>query len=269
LTWEKWWNVNAARVDLSRATRDEVYLGLNLVVELDGASKGGKGRVWECGTDGKPRWEIKDLERPIDARLLPNGSVLIAEHSPPRVTERRRDGAVVWEYLPPGQPVACQRLPNGNTFIATCNELVEVNREKAVIFSIKLPMHMVFFGSKLRNGHVVYVASNNRVVELDTTGKELNSISIENSGSWASVEVLANGNFLVALYNSKKVVEINRAGEVTWQCNVEAPGHATRLRNGNILVASIEGRRIAEIDRAGKEVWRHTTPGRPFTAYRR
>jgi hypothetical protein len=265
----EWWKANADRVDLTRVNREEAYLGLNLVVELDGANRGGKGRVWECGADGRPRWEIRDLNRPIDARLLPSGNVLIAEHGPPRVTERQRDGTVVWEFRPAGQPVSCQRLPNGNTFITTYNELLEVNRDKAVVGSIRLPNLMIFYGCKLRNGHYVYVASNNHVVEVDAAGNQIVSAAVENSGGWASVDLLANGNFLVALYNAKKVIEITRSGKVAWQCEVEAPGHATRLRNGNTLVASIEGRRVVEFDRSGKEVWRQATAGRPFHAYRR
>jgi DNA-binding beta-propeller fold protein YncE len=151
----------------------------------------------------------------------------------------------------------------------TYNELLEVTREKAVVFSAKLPTQMVFYGQKLRNGHYLYVSNCNHIVELDAAGKEVQSVSVENSGSWASVELLPNGNFLVALYNARKVIELDRTGTVTWQCDVESPGHATRLRNGNTLVASIEGRRVAEFDRAGKEVWRQASVGRPFHAYRR
>ncbi len=269
MAWDDWWKANADRVDLARAGRPETSLGLNLIVELDSADRGGPGRVWECGADGRPRWEITNLQRPIDARLLPGGRILVAEHAPARVTERERDGRVTWEFSPNGHPVSCQRLPDGNTFIATYNELLEVNHDKVVVSSIKLPSIMVFHATKLANGHYLYVTSNNCVVELDSAGKELASIPVENSGGWASVERLAGGTLLVALYNAKKVVEVDRAGKVLWQCDVESPGHATRLPNGNTLVASIEGHRIVEFDRAGKEVWHQTTPGRPFHAYRR
>jgi hypothetical protein len=267
--WDEWWRSNGDRIDLTRASRLEASLGLNLIVELDSANRGGPGRVWECGADGRPRWQITNLNRPIDARMLPNGRVLVAEHGPPRVSERERDGRVVWEFAPSGQPVNCQRLPNGNTFIATYNELLEVNRAKEVVFSLKLPTTMVFYCSKLRNGHLLYIASNNRVVELDATGKELSSISVEKSGGWASVDRLVSGNLLVALYNAKKVVEIDTSGQVKWQIEVDSPGHAVRLASGNTLVASIEGQRIMEFDRAGKEVWRQATSGRPFHTYRR
>jgi hypothetical protein len=270
LAWEQWWKANGPRVDLARAGREEADLGLNLITELDKPNGADKGRVRECGVDGRTRWEIRDLTRPIDARLLANGHVLIAEHGQPaRVTERRRDGTIVWEYAPPAEPVTCQRLPNGHTFVATYNELVEVDRDKTVVFSFKQPAMMIFCARKLRNGHIIYVSSGDRVVEMDASGKELLSVNIDNAGGWASVESLPNGNFLVAMYGAKKVVEVDRVGNVRWQCDVQAPGHATRLRNGNTLVASIEGRRIVEFDRTGKQVWQETTEGRPFHVYRR
>ena len=77
----------------------------------------------------------------------------------------------MWEYTPPGHPVTCQRLPNGNTFVATYNELVEVDRDKTVVFSAKVPTMMVYCARKLRNGHYIYVSSGDHLVELDSGGE--------------------------------------------------------------------------------------------------
>src|SRR5262249_16245554 len=86
--WEAWWKADGAKVDLARLSRTEPLLNLNLVSELDGSGPAGAGRVWEFGADGKSRWEISNLNRPIDARVLPGGRVLVAEHGAMRVTER-------------------------------------------------------------------------------------------------------------------------------------------------------------------------------------
>jgi hypothetical protein len=265
--WEAWWKQQERRVDLTRLNLDDVYLGLNVVAELDGAGRGGS-RIWECGPDGKARWEISNVSRAIDAHLLPGGRVLVAEHGHSRVTERDRDGKVLWEQRVENQPVSCQRLPNGNTFIVTYNELLEVTPANAVVFSSKRP-GMIYHGQKLRNGNMVYVQSNNQLVEVDPRGNELKTVSVGNTGGWASVEKEPSGTYLVALYSGRKVVEVDDRGKVLWECSVESPGHATRLRNGNVLVASIEGRKVMEINRAGTVVWQQATQGRPFHVYRR
>jgi hypothetical protein len=266
--WEAWWKDHGDKADLTRLSREEALLGLNVVTELDGSGGPAGGRVWECGADGKARWQIQNLSRPIDARVLSGGRILVAEHGGNRVTERDRDGKILWEYKTRSQPVSAQRLANGNTLIATYNEIVEVTRDNKVVFNHERP-GMIYNAQKLRDGHIVYVTSNNQVVELDAAGKQVNLVTVGQTGGWASVERLVGGGYLVALYSARKVVETDRSGRVVWECNVESPAHASRLRSGNTLVASIEGRKIAEYDRSGKEVWKQATQGRPFHVHRR
>jgi len=264
--WETWWKEHSSRLDLTRVNLEETYLGLNVIAELDGQARGG--RVWECGPDGKPRWEITNVNRPIDAHLLPGGRVLVAEHGNSRVSERDREGKVLWEHTLTSQPVSVQRLPSGNTFIVTYNELLEVTPASKVVFSVRRP-GMIYHGMKLRNGNMIYVNSNSQVVELDPSGREMHLVPVGNTSGWASVEKLHNGHYLVALYSGRKVVEVDNSGKVIWEAAVEAPGHATQLRSGNILVASIEGRKIIEINRSGTVVWQQATQGRPFHVHRR
>jgi hypothetical protein len=265
--WEMWWQEQKDRLDLTRVNLEESYLRLNVIAELDGSARGG-GRIWECGPDGKVRWEILNVSRPIDVQLLPGGRVLVAEHGNSRVSERDREGKVLWEFRVEHQPVSVQRLLSGNTFIVTYNELLEVTPSNKVVFSVRRP-GMIYHGAKLRNGNMVYVTSNSQVVELDPTGREVRMVPVGNTSGWASVEKLNNGNYLVALYSGRKVVEVNESGKVLWECQVESPGHATRLRDGNVLVASIEGRKLLEINRSGAVVWQQATQGRPFHVHRR
>src|SRR5262249_23315390 len=111
--WAAWWQDQGTLVDLAGI---DVHreLGLTLVAELD------SNRVWEFGPDGKMRWQLTNLQGPMDAHLLPGGRVLVAEHNVPRVCEYDLQGRELWQYpVVNGNPIACQRLPNGNTFIAT------------------------------------------------------------------------------------------------------------------------------------------------------
>ncbi len=232
-----------------------------------------EGRVWEAGPDGSARWSFNGANRPIDARSLPGGRVLVAEHGANRVTERDRKGNILWQHTLASQPVVCQRLPNGNTFIATYQELLEVKPDKTVVYSHKAKNGMIYHAEKMRDGRFVYVTSGNTVFELDADGKEvktINTAAFGNTSGWSSVEKLPSGNYLIALYSNNKVVEVDGAGKVVWQCTAKNPGHAMRLRNGNTLVANVEGRTVVEYDASGKnEVWNVKAPGRPFHAWRR
>jgi HEAT repeat protein len=268
--WEAWWKEKGDKVDLDRLKQAEAMLGLNVITELDGGARPGvAGKVWECGVDGKPRWQIENIQRPIDAQVIPGGRVLVAEHGLARVTERDRAGNILWEHKTAALPVSCQRLGNGNTVIATYSELLEVTRDNKVVFNHKVTGAQLYYGQKLRNGHYLCALSNNRLLELDDRGKAVLTVNLPNSSGWSSVEKLTNTHYLVALYSANKVVEVDPAGRVTWELAVRNPGHATRLRNGNTLVASISGQYVAEFNREGKEVWKQVTPGRPFHVYRR
>src|SRR5262249_33502939 len=65
-TWEDWWKTHAERVDLAKVKSHE-FLGLTLIAESQRPD--GSGKIFECGRDGKPRWEIK-VKNPGDARWL-------------------------------------------------------------------------------------------------------------------------------------------------------------------------------------------------------
>ncbi|HZT78914.1 MAG TPA: HEAT repeat domain-containing protein [Gemmataceae bacterium] len=263
--WEEWWKANAGKADLARLRLEEPLLGLNLICDYDGVPGAG-GQVWECGADGKPRWKLA-VPGAIDARILPGGRVLVAEHNTNRITERDRANKVLWETRTTSNPVSCQRLPNGNTFLATYNELREVTREGKAVFSYQKP-GSIYYAEKLRNGHILYVTSNGQVIELDGTGKELRTVRVGNTGGWGGVELLPGGRLLVALYSEARIVELDASGKVHWEVKVQNPTWATRLRNGNTLVASTEGKRVVEFDRNGKEVWKQATEGRPFRVRR-
>src|SRR5439155_7177891 len=96
--WDKWYQASKDKIDLARLTDNEAHLGLMTVVEYDSARGQPTGRVWEAGRDGKPRWVISGLLGPMDAQVLPNGRVLIAENSGMKITERDTQGNVKWEY---------------------------------------------------------------------------------------------------------------------------------------------------------------------------
>jgi hypothetical protein len=265
--WDAWWTEHANKADLARLSADETPLGLTLICDCDVDNQPRVGRVWECGPDGKQRWKIDDVKNPADIELLPDGRLLIAECQGFVVTERDRQGKVLWTRRVDNYPVSCQRLPNGNTFIASYSELLEVSRDGKAVYSHKKKGN-IYCARKRRNGNIIYAHGDGAIVEIDPDGKEVHSITVEGLSSWAGIEVLPNGRYLISKYSQNRVVEIDKAGKVHWECTVQTPAWCTRLHNGNTLVASTDEHCIVELDRSGKEVWKQETKGRPFRVRR-
>ncbi len=265
--WASWWRDRGSQRPLPALEQVQPHLGLTVLAEMD------SNKVWEYGLDGQPRWKLENLQGPIDAQVLPSGRILIAEYQGQRVTERDLQGKVLWEKrLPNGNPIVCQRLPNGNTFIATHNQLLEVGRDGKEIYAHNRGQDAFVFGAqKLRNGHIVCISNQGTVLELDAlTGKEIKQLRQGNhNGGWCAVEALPGGHFLIALLSSGKVLELDGAGNTTWECRVPGACHATRLPNGHTLVASMMNRRVVEVDREGKTVGELATSGRPWRVHRR
>jgi HEAT repeat protein len=266
--WTEWWDKHGGTLDLAKIDLDQRLLGLTLIVTLDGATRG---KVWEVGLDGKARWEINDVQGPIDARVVPGNRVLIAEYYGRKVTERDFTGKILWTFDVPNRPIAVQRLPNGNTLIGTNTDIQEVTPDGKTVFS-----HRAMAGGsissvqKLRNGNVVYVTYNGQLVELDGTGKQVRDFKFTTTPQGLfSVEVLPGGRYLIPLYGANKVVEFDPSGKTVSEVPVIRPNTACRLPNGNLVVSNMNDNKIVEVDRTGKVLWEQKVEGRPFRVRRR
>jgi len=269
--WEDWWKRNGATADLARLNDAEPLRGLTLVVEVDnnGGFNGTSGRIWECGPDGKQRWEMTTVGGPVDVQVLPGGRFLVAEYYTRKVSERDRTGKLLWEYGGlTNNPVSCQRLANGNTLIATMQDIVEVTPDKKKVGNYPRPPGTVYHARKGKNGHTFYLA-NGQIYELDPAGKQVRATNVGNTSGWGGFDVLPNGHFLVASYvANNRVAEFDAAGKVVWEAPTPSPTRVQRLRNGNTLVAGGNQAFVIEYDRAKKEVWKVATRGRPFSVLR-
>jgi HEAT repeat protein len=265
--WEAWWDKNQARVDLAQLDREEADTGHKVVCELQGGAQGG-GRVFEYGPDDRIRWQFDNVNGPIDVKPLPGGRVIIAEINANRVTERDRQGQILFEAKFDNSPMACQRLPNGNTFVATYTEIAEVTREGKTVYSYRKPDQRIYYAHKLRNGNIIYVTAQGQIYELTEAGKEVRRVQAGDTSNWGSVELLPNGNFLVARCGLHQVVEIDPTGKELWKVDVQWPTWAKKRSNGRVLVASAHDGQVVEFDRDGKAVWRQKLTGRPCRVHR-
>jgi hypothetical protein len=262
--WANWWANHQAAVDLDRLD-PAGELGYTLLTQLDPR---GIGRVLEIAADGKPRWQIDNLRYPVDARVLRNDRVLIAEYNGNRVTERNFKGDILWSKAV-SLPNNVQRLPNGQTFIACQNQLLLVNLQGNEVFRHPRPAHDVLSAQRLRNGQYFIITNRGLAVRLDSTGKEIRQFASGPVQQFVGLDVLPAGKFLVPQTAANQVVELDADGKVSWKAPVPLPISAVRLSNGHTLVASFQGQRVVELDKAGKQVQEIKPDGRPWKARRR
>ena len=280
--WADWWKEHGRGLDLAKIDTARRVLGLTLIVQLELRRKVvgrvGRitytGRVSEIGPDGKPRWEITDLDYPIDAQVVGPNRVLITEYRGRRVSERTFKGETVWTKQLTTYPAGARRLANGHTLINLRQQLIEVDRKGNEVFSHRCQAGWIVGYGRTRNGNTVVLDYAGNCVHLDSSGKQVRRFRIQNharSSIGNHVDVLANGNIVVPETNGSKVAEYDSNGRKVWEASVTQPTSVRRLRNGHTLVTSRYSRTIQELDRNGKQVWQYrlTTSGNLFHADRR
>jgi HEAT repeat protein len=275
-TWSKWIADNQSKIDLTNVGDRESYLGLITICEYDNQVGQIFGQVWETPRGGAKRWSFggnNTVQGAMDAQTLPNGRVLVAENNQNRITERDTTGAIKWEYRIPvvngvsTNPICVQRLPNGNTFIASYNSVMEINVNKEIVYRHNPgPQFYIFSAHKAKNGNIVAITAQGQILELDAkSGQQKNMTQALTQGNWCSVEMMPNGNYLVASMATNSVREIDRKnGQEVWSKQFPGVFRATRLPNGNVIAASMTTKQVAEFDRAGTTRWSVTCQGRPW-----
>jgi HEAT repeat protein len=269
--WHEWWKKHQAKVDWTKLEEPPKMLGRTLIVLLDQNS------VLELGPDNMPLFEVRGVVFPLDAQMIDDGRVLVAEYHANRVTERNARGEVLWTKGNIQGPQVAQRLPNGNTFIATAYKLMEYDKDSNLVLDVNLAddnLQKIMKAMKLDNGEIVCMQADARIVRYDARGTELHSFQIQIGTRLfgGRIHMLPTGRVLVPLNAEGKVVEYDSRGKIIWEVPFEQPIAATRLPNGNTLITSMDPSVGAvEVDRAGVHLWsyQHASNTRVTRAIRR
>lgn len=276
--WAKWLAENEKNVDMTRLTRENLYLGYTLIVQYNNRIGAGMrvnvGEVYELDTKKNVRWKFEVNSYPVDAQVVGGNRVIIAEYNGNRVTERDTKGDIKWEYNCGGNPFQVQRLPNGNTFIAMQSRLIEVDRNKNEVWSMQRNQGDIIRARKLPNGDVCFITNqgvNGTYTRMEAkTQKTIKSFNVTGvQVLFGCMDVLANGNIIVPHYQQQRVVEYNQDGGQVATFNLNWPNSVVRLPNGNTLIASQNTRQIVEFDTNRNQVATHTCDGQVFVARRR
>jgi hypothetical protein len=116
---------------------------------------------------------------------------------------------------------------------------------------------------------------NHRVIEVSMVSKTIvwqhGTTGTSGTGrnylnSPGSVQLLDNGNILIADTGNNRVIEVTRRHRTVWRYgdsdsggSLNGPSFACRLENGNTLITDSGNNRILEIDRSGRKVMEFVT----------
>jgi hypothetical protein len=271
--WAAWWKDEADRIDPTRFEDFDCPLGYTLVVEFNTR------RVWECAADGTVRWELRDLAGPMDAQVLPNDRVLVAEALTKTIREYDHKGDVKWEKKLDFEPHGCRRLANGNTFVTASDRVMEFASDGTEVHSFKSKSAVKSNAiCNLGDGHVLVTGVNSfQAVDVRTDGKWDWYTSLPHpGGEIVDVQALAGGRFLLADAEKGRVVEMKvtpkgereeAEGKVLWEAKVPGVCGVARTPGGGTLVST--NHKVMELNRDGQVVWQKDTDGYPRRVYRR
>ena len=213
----------------------------------------------------------------------PAYSVLGADNG--RVSIVNPKGEVEWQFENKAEVHDIALLPNGNVMFVAGPTVVEMTKEKKVVWKHVAKQKEGYKGrieihafQRLDSGLTMVAESGNaRIVEVDADDKIVHEIALTIDKPDAHRDTrmarkLENGHYLVCHEGDGKVREYDRAGKVVWSYALElgdrprSPGHgpeghgvevfgAVRLENGNTLIAGGNNNRVIEVTPAGKIAW--------------
>jgi outer membrane protein assembly factor BamB len=187
-------------------------------------------KVAERNRKGEIQWE-KSVQEPLVAQRLPNGRTFIA--TPTQLLEVDRTGKEVWTYSRPESEgiMKAQRLGNGDIALIVNPGLLRGTIEPVFLRLnptgekeiTRFAVGQRTSGGRIdvmSNGHIlVPMRDDNRLVELDATGKEV--WKVDHPQPIAAVR-LANGHTLINSYSEFRTVEVDAAGKVVWEYKADS-----------------------------------------------
>ena len=167
-------------------------------------------------------------------------------------------------------------LPNGNVLIAWSDEVVEMTREKKVVFRFAKSVDAKEIGTveRLENGTtlIAELGPRPRLLEVAADGSIIIEVPLQPETDNAHMQTrmarkLPNGNYLVPHLLAFKVKEYSPAGKVVQEFPTDLtdlggrgaenwPFTAIRLANGNTLVNLTHGNKTVELNSTGKVIWK-------------
>jgi hypothetical protein len=259
--WTQWWAQKGGAVDLVKFPFVPKISGTTEIVERDNSF--GQGRVVCLGPDMKEKWRLMKAGGVSDARLLPNGQLLVADLFNARVLEFNPiTGDESNARQMQSQPISSIPLANGGQLIVCRGSVIEFDKMGTKVFDYPRQNQDIQAGARLPNGDTIVVVFQQQpntpnCFRIDAKGKEVGKPIVLGPTQDAHV-IDVVGEDHVVVCEQDKVAEYDlKTAKLTWKYDCDRPTSVQRLFNGNTLIASVSANRAIEVDPDGNIVWEY------------
>lgn len=234
--------------------------------------------------DSSNDWTIQLEKGCRDIRLLENNRVLVSYSDGFAEFDLRTQKKVAEVRNPKfSKTETVTRLPNGNTILGMGRRgisFAEVDPAGNVVQAVNFPkLHTIRLMRLSPEGHFMFGANTDRVIEADWTGKILVNLRLEGAKHIYWIRKLETG-YRVSTGYSHSIVDVDLNGTVLRDLGGDDDLHffsrPFELRNGNVVVSHWTGHKpddskkapqILEYDPQGNVVWKWHDPERAGTIH--
>jgi hypothetical protein len=190
------------------------------------------------------------------------GNYLVSLSGQRKVAEMDKTGKIIWSYSNLGSVESALRVNTGETLIAdgSSSKIVQVSPNSSVKtlgneFALSTFRYPSWVDSVDGNSIIVTDNGSNKIMEF-VNGKSTWSYSTGLLRPRSAV-YLSNGNILISDTGNRRVLEINKQGNIIWSFDeyMDKPVHAIRLSNGNTLITDSGLSRVLEVNFRRQVIW--------------
>lgn len=260
--WQEWWAKDNKPLDqFAYVPR---ISGRTMLIQMD-FRFGSVGSVIELGPDMKERWEITGLASPMDAKILPDGRIAVAEHNGNRITFRDTQGNVLSTRTIGGanrvygNPQQLELLDNGNLLVICRNLVAEMKLDKdEEVMRYVRNRYDISGATRLPDGKTLLLLQNgpDHCMFIDEKGKEIENTKLKFGMPYYQGYVNKSGPDRVLVTEMNQVAEYDlKENKRIWSLPTNQPRSVQRLPNGNTLYVDASNNRLVEVTPEKEEVW--------------
>jgi HEAT repeat protein len=274
--WQRWWHHHNSGLDLTKILQGPERPGLVLSYEFSPPVSAQGSHIADvslCGSDGLPRWTLRQRHGGYVAQHLRSGRLLVVEGLPaegkrrPHAThiqELTLTGQRTWSFtIARDRLYQVQRLPNGNISLMSSADFLELDQNAKTVHHCSVDRSLnLYEGTRLSRSYALVLDLAQNAVGLINVvnGTFQTCYELPKGFSTTRRLILLDNAHAVGLCerrNASTLFELDGSGKLIWTCQLpDARAVIASLPYGTKLVRRQRGfSQVCEVSPRGHIWW--------------